>query len=366
MIYMLLYPNEILLIYIFGVIIGEMIMKMITQENIRKGEFLAYISLLFAKVIFNNKIPSYLSYCSYYTLILDFLLNNYTERLTQEHKEMKVLYGEIVKNTTEFYNDIGMIEPVSIFATYIYMYRLGLFSHNKKFRSSSDMKDFVNLNGIDVIRGKGVCRSISSMLTDIYKEMNFDSRNLSVRVAKNLVGTKLNPISLFSDTIEIKDDEMKPVVNEMNFDKFISNIICDSELLLKLLPFHQINLVQHNNYNYILDPTNDYFLVNINNKLMLSDNGYMTIANFSSVFRKIIGHTNDYNYFTDKKKLSMDTISREEYKRLYLNAIDFCLKNEILFEEFFSNNVNLINDIYKISEEQHSLIKRKLPFFPLK
>ena len=50
---MLIYPNEILLIYIsivlYGVIIGEMIMKMITQENIRKGEFLAYISLLFLK-----------------------------------------------------------------------------------------------------------------------------------------------------------------------------------------------------------------------------------------------------------------------------------------------------------------------------
>ena len=322
-------------------------MKMITQEKIRKCEFLAYISLFIAsKTILNDKIPSYLPDRVFDIYIWDSILMGYSERLSQEHKEMKEIYSGIIKNTTEFYKDIDMNDPISIFATYIYMYRSGLFSYNKEFRYNFDMKDFANLNGIDVIRGKGVCRSISSMLTDIYKEMNFDSNNLSVHMT-NGGGTKLNPIEL--------------VVDEINFDNLIFKIISN----IKLLANHQINIVQHNNYNYILDPTNDYFLINKNNKLLLDDNNYMTINNVTNFCQKIFnGFTNQYNIFTDKKKLKMDTISREEYKVLYLKAIDFCLKNELLLEDFFLNNVNLINNICAISEEQHNFIKRKIAILP--
>lgn len=324
-------------------------MKMITQENIRKGEFLAYISLLIAsKTILNNEIPPYLPKIFFDIYIWDSILMGYSERLSQEHKEMKEIYSEIIKNTTKLYKDVDMNNPVSIFATYIYMYRSGLFSYNKEFRYNFDMKDFANLNGIDVIRGKGVCRSISSMLTDIYKEMDFNSNNLCVHMT-NGGGIKLNPIELVAD--------------EINYDNLILKIISNG----KLFANHQINMVQHDNYNYILDPTNDFFLINNNNKLMLNDNNYMTIDNFFNCFQKVFnGLTNQYSFLTDKKKLSMNTISREEYKVLYLKAIDFCLKNKLLLEDFFLNNVNLINDIYAISEEQHNLIKRKLAILPRK
>lgn len=324
-------------------------MKMITQEKIRKYEFLTSLSLFMgSKTILNNMIPSELPRVVWMIYLWDAILTGYSERLSQEHKEMKEMYSEIIKNTAKLYKDIDMNDPVSIFATYIYMYRLGLFSHDKEFRYSFDMKDFANLNGIDIIRGKGVCRSISSMLTDIYKEMNFDSNDLGVRMTDG-DGTNLNPIELAFD--------------ENNSENNLFPRIFSS----KLLNNHQINMVQHNNYNYILDPTNDFFLINDNNKLMLNDNDYMEMKNIPDFLNKIImGHTNRFNIFTDKKKLTMNTISREEYKSLYLKAIDFCLKNELLLEDFFLNNIDLINDIYAISEQQHNIIKRKFAILPRK
>ena len=43
-----------------------------------------------------------------------------------------------------------------------------------------DLKDLPNLYGVDIVRGKGVCRSISSMLVDIYKDLGYNATNLVV------------------------------------------------------------------------------------------------------------------------------------------------------------------------------------------
>ena len=57
-------------------------------------------------------------------------------------------------------------ESAMFVALYVYLYRSGYLSVNHEFKYSNNMIDFPLLNGVDVVRGRGVCRSISSMFTD--------------------------------------------------------------------------------------------------------------------------------------------------------------------------------------------------------
>lgn len=329
-------------------------MKMITLEHAKKMTFFASLALLTAhEMIPDNEILLYTLQGFSDIYLCESLSSSYIEKLTKEYKEMKEIYCEIIKNTVKLYNDIGSNDPVSIFATYIYMYRSGLFSYNKTFRFSGNTKDFADLSGVDIIRGKGVCRSISSMLTDIYNAMGFAGQDLCVRaIFDNMENVSDNyPVKLLGETT-VNNDTMLKIADKV-----------------KLLANHQINMVQQNNYNYILDPTNNLFLMNQGNKLVLAndDSNYMKIDIFTNLFLKVaFGHTNQFTVINDQKKLLMKTISHDEYTALHLKAVQFCLKNNLLFEEFFSNNSNLINDLYLISEQQHSLMKRKNPFLRIK
>jgi len=269
---------------------------------------------------------------------------------------LKNLYDEIIKNTCIFYNDLGATDTIGIFATYVYMYRNGYFSHNKQILYSSNLKDFSNMNGLDIIRGHGVCRSISSMLKDIYNEMGMKSINLDVKAD---LQTLKNIESL--STIDLDSTEQS--------HKYVKII----EIITKYIPLfnHLITMVEKDGINYILDPTNDAFLYySKNNKLNLANNPNFSMQNYSfkviSLLHNFVEQNNNYKLRQLKEQINLPTISYTEYKRKYLESLKICLENKDLFEEFYQRNKPLIEEINTLSENQNCLVKRLIPILPIK
>ena len=347
-------------------------MKLKTQERIRSIELYSSLLLYLSTIIItkDSSIPYIKNIASFIennnidlnTLesiasniySLSIIANFKTQTITKEYKELKKLYDELIQNTAEFYKELGLKNPISIFATYVFMYRSGYFSYNKDFKYSTKMKDFAKLNGLDVVRGKGVCRSISSMLTDIYRAMGMNSSNLTVRAndesIKNL--QKLGPVKLE------KEDSSK------RFVKFVS-------ATTKYLPLsnHLITMVESDGINYIFDPTNDGFLYNSeNNKLIIpGKSGHMKnyTLRLMNILINLLGAYNDgINIFKKFDQLDLNTVKEEYYETVYNYVVNKCIENEHSFEEFYNKNKEIIDKIHTISEPQSSYIKRLFPINP--
>lgn len=346
-------------------------MKLKTQEQIRKIELTNYLCLFLIQIILTlghnyEEIEKLLNLLNEYDVDLnevrkillriyeiDILTSFRTQTITTEYKELKLRYNEIINNTSDFYKSIELLEPVSIFATYVYMYRSGYFSHNQQFQYNFNMLDLAKLNGLDVIRGTGVCRSISSLLTDIYTQMEMTSYNLAVSVTKEKLSKmeELNSIPL-----EVKLNE------ESKIEKLII-------FLAKHFPLsnHLITTVEHNNLNYIFDPTNDGFLQNVNaTKIAIASEPTVEIKNYTigltNTFHNLLGQYSDgINLYKKYHILNKPTISYEEYKKRYLETLKLCIQNEKLFQEFYYKNQKNIDEIYTISQNQSDFIKRLIP-----
>lgn len=345
-------------------------MKLKTQEQIRKFELSAYIISIIVstiltssneyeaiqqiqKVLENQNIDINIIRLILSNIYnLDFISSSITEKMTTEYKQLKVIYDEIIYNTSNFYKTIELSEPVSIFATYVYMYRKGYFSHDNKFLYSSNMKDFPKMHGLDVVRGKGVCRSISSFLTDIYNEMNMNSYNVFVKARLEEI-RKMKKLS----TISLETEE-----NEILLSKLIAPI-------LKYTPTsnHQITMVEYDNQNYIFDPTNDGFLKQSSLfKIAIpnAEDTYIrnhTFGLINTIHNALGIYPDGINMIKKYNQINKPTISTEEYEKRYLQALKLCIENDKLFQEFFHQNENLINHIYTISEQQSGMIKRLIP-----
>lgn len=113
--------------------------------------------------------------------LVDIMLPTRIEFKTDDYKEIKNLYDKIINNLVSFFEEQNISDPVEIFTIYQFMYRNGYLSFNHNFNYDIDMKDLSRLNGTDLIRSTGVCKIITSFLTDVYKKMDYDSCNYFVK-----------------------------------------------------------------------------------------------------------------------------------------------------------------------------------------
>lgn len=347
-------------------------MKLKTQERIRSIELYSFLLLYLSTIIISK--DSNITYIQELSKILEnnninlntlksitsniytlsILLNFKTQTSTEEYKELNNLYNELLENIANFYKTLGLNNPVEIFAIFVYMYRSGYFSYNKEFKYSTNMKDFAKLNGLDVVRGKGVCRSISSMLTDLYRKMGMNSSNLTVRAndesIKNL--QKLGPIKL----------EKEP--SSKRFVKIVS-------ATTKYIPLsnHLITMVESNGINYIFDPTNDGFLHNAKkNRLIIpGKKGYMnnyTLGLITTILNILGAYNDGINIFKKFDQLDLPTLKEEYYELIYNQTIENYTKNNEIFKKFYESNKEIIDKIYEISNKQNSYIKRLYPINP--
>lgn len=346
-------------------------MNLKTQENIRKIEIGVIIgtnvlSILLQKYsnnsltqetiqfLENNKINiEEIVNITTHLYEIDVLTSFRTQKLTVEYKKFEKLYHQILYNTSMLYKNLELDDPTSIFATYVYMYRNGYFSNEHHFEYSTNLKDYSKLLGLDVIRGSGVCRSIAGMLTDIYRELNMNSYDLSV----NASGDAIRNLENSCNTELSKNDDSK------KFVKFVS-------LLTKYIPIgnHLVTTVEKDGMNYIFDPTNDGFLQKGNgNHLLVANNPkyYMKRTYISDFVSGILRQNNTrINYLDAKKQLNLPTISENEYREIYLKTLKQCKENIDILEKFYIKNKEIYYEISKETEKQSNLIKRLIPTIP--
>ena len=110
-------------------------MKLKTQEDIRRIEI---ICLMILSILKDKNIPVGIDIKVLYMIVstiydIDLLTVNYTQRKTEEYKELKQMYDEIINNTSSMLKELNINDPVTLFATYVYLYRSGYLSHNHSF-----------------------------------------------------------------------------------------------------------------------------------------------------------------------------------------------------------------------------------------
>lgn len=263
-----------------------------------------------------------------------------------DYKELEKLYIEVIDNTLALIKELNINDPVSIFATYMYMYRHGYLSHNHQYNYDMNMKDLGKLCGLDVVRGHGVCRSVAELLKDIYLRNGYTSQTIGVNAK--------NAIPIFETLCDIE------VPEEDDITKKISSLIIKIKEFLPLND-HMITIVSDGSKNFIFDPMNDGFLLKgVGKKLLVANNPnyYMEFNKGHFAFYKMLGQVSSSSFTSIKKQLQLPSIDYKEYKEIYIEILRLCQESQELFADLYNTNLPLYNEIYEIGEEIHNLFLR--------
>lgn len=247
-------------------------------------------------------------------------------------------YYEVVGNFAEILRNFEIDNPVVIFGIYSYLFKNGYLSLKHNFAYKKDVRDCYPVFGANVIEGRGVCRHITAMLTDIYKEMGFDSYNVSSVLNRD--------VSSFS-----KQKLRKIKDKSSGFSLY--------GLLSKYLYYppynHLVTLVNHPDFgSLIMDPTNDFIFINNKKKdfvSLLDSDEYMDYE-VENLF-------NNNTYFW-VEKTNPNLLSGLLF--YYSLGWDFADKNSDYFECFYQDNKNIYSKIVgkkrKLSKEFDRYIRK--------
>lgn len=276
------------------------------------------------------------------------------EQLCKDYDRIESFYNTVVYNTAELIEAFGIEkDPVKVFALYVYLYRSGYLSVNHEFKYSTNMKDLPLLNGVDVVRGRGVCRSISSMFTDICNSVYLTASNVSVRV-KPEVMKKTEDLSLRKLDSEVRGKRFAKIIGKVTSIVPIGN--------------HLVTAIEHDKYSGIYDPTNDCIMHVVGSRrygLVNDTSATMSYSFISNLIPRVLGQMNtevDVSYLRNLS--TKDRIAYEEYREIYEEINKLIRDNEYLFEEFYKINLPFMQEIDILTREQHGMIKRMFPIIP--
>lgn len=276
------------------------------------------------------------------------------EQLCSDYDRIESFYNGVICNTAELIESFGIEkDPVKVFALYVYLYRSGYLSVNKEFKYSTRMKDLPKLSGVDVVRGRGVCRSISSMFTDVCDSVGLTASNVTVRVKPDML-KKSEGLALRELDSETRGKKWAKVVGKVT----------------SILPLgnHLVTAIEHDTQTGIYDPTNDIFMHVIGGRKYCFANdtsASMSYSFVSSIVPKVLGQIDTELDVMYLKKLSTeDRMKYLEYVELYQEVNQLIRENERVFEEFYKINLPYYTQIDLLTREQHGLIKRMIPLIP--
>lgn len=156
-----------------------------TYKNLEKTLFLSSITLGSASVMVessNMLLDKSLSGSALICLALFSILKaSGGISKTKDVTKIKELYNELIENYVKLNKKFGFNNPAEMSAMFNFLLYNGYLSYNKGFKfTSNGVTDINAIDGANIINGKGVCRHIAGMFTDVLNKNGVESSRLCV------------------------------------------------------------------------------------------------------------------------------------------------------------------------------------------
>ena len=307
------------------------------------------LSLLLFFKTHDNNLLSLLTFSSYG------FCNSFSnmKRYSADYFKLCNLYNTLITNYSKDVNSALELKSVpEISEAFMYSYKNGFLSFDNSFTyKTSDIFDVFDNLGSTVTTGKGCCRHISTMLSDVLMEENINSICIS---------TFFNQLK---DIYKFKDS-----VDEESLKELLDNILSDCELdiqekvkkiydLTNSVKFehskewkynqkvsrgnHLISLAEKDDKAYYIDPTTfEYYCFNKEEKVLVNKDRTIKNSVFLSSFSK-----------DDKKAqnkiLSLPETDLDDVLKEVKRTKSICNNNIDVFVKFYKDNHELIEEISK-------------------
>ena len=275
-----------------------------------------------------------------------------------EAKEIKKLYDEFIKNYNKLNKVFNLEDPVEIHTMFNYLLYKGYLSQDKQFKFSGNAtREERSIMGANVLTGKGVCRHISSMLTNILQDKGIeagtmgvcaDKPNVNIKTIDEQKYTKEELLEWVHSTVRDPDavELLTTILNKLERDNSL-NIELEYRSLKEKSPIgrltgnHAITYAYYDGKSYYLDPTQNRIYVP-QGKILTDyqmDVSPRLCHAISMLFNKSAVCTN----MNKRVKEKHPTLGVIERKTLVDNTLEICKDNTDIFEQFYREN----EDLYK-------------------
>ena len=257
----------------------------------------------------------------------------YNKITKEEYTALLNDYRQFLKRYKVLNEELSFKEPISIYTLFVYMYKNGFLSKDKSIEFKVFYKeylDMINLRGANIFNGKGVCRHIGSMLTDILRESDIESYHYSNWSSLSLIYSMINKKCL------------KNAYNsEGKLDYEMNKQIA---LLLKSFSLYAPHLISYASYdgkNYFLDPTNKRILHTYG--LGITDDSGVMLPKFKGNGR--------YDLLEDRKRMcdlinqNNKSLSNEETQNILNESNAKILLHKDMYEDFYNENKAFYEDM---------------------
>lgn len=279
------------------------------------------------------------------------------EEHTKDFLETEEYYNLFINNYNKLNKLFSLDNPVEMHTMYHYLLNKGYLSKDHEFTFTAKEARDMKLSGANIMTGKGVCRHITSLFTDILTAQGVKAHsvcvylsNLSIEI-KKIDQPKYTEEELKKMVLnKVKDEEQRKkllFVIDLLINKYNYNIEIDisegkNNIFIRTIGNHTITYAFKDSFSYYLDPTNDEIYRMKNNKSLELEHDDISIPItilFNDHKPKEVKEIKDFirnNY----QSIPID-IEEEMIKRVK----KLCMENEDIFEQFYKENRELYQDI---------------------
>lgn len=256
----------------------------------------------------------------------------YNKITKEEYASFLEDYKAFLKRYMVLNDELSFKEPISIYTLFVYMYKNGFLSKDKSIEFKVFYKkylDMINLYGINIFSGKGVCRHIGSMLTDILRENGIESYHYCNWCSVPLL-------------YALVQKYYKDVYNyQGKLDYVMNNYLVRFLKVNYIYAPHLISYASYDGKNYFLDPTNERVLdsfefgITDDKGVMLpifKDNGYFDLLENRKRMCALINQNNN-------------TLPNEEVQDILNESNAKILLHKDMYEDFYNENKAFYEDM---------------------
>ena len=256
-------------------------------------------------------------------------------------------YKEIISKTADLLKYIKRDNPFDASLIFQYLLWNGYFSKDNNIKYSKDNRfNALDALGADIMRGYSVCLNNSDMLTRILNSLDVPARILCCST---------NQEKLPNDNRILKPNDnqfINPINNSSPWENFLINHIIGN---------HAVVVFNHEDLNYVIDPTNCYFIkpsgykklkfYNTDNILKIKKRTSVFLNSLTNTFKERSAISKDFdhiilNLFMQSKSKN-SKINKEFLADTCYKAIESYVNNIELFEDFHTEITPQIDTVCK-------------------